>query len=87
MLEAVVTKYGSPDVIKIQGSDIPEPKDEEVLVKVSYCGINFADIFLYIRIYMRIYTKIWAKLIFCPLTTLECSDQFLSALNGFGDKK
>ena len=51
MLEVVVTKYGSPDVIKIQESDIPEPKDEEVLVKVSYCGINFADILSRMGVY------------------------------------
>ena len=44
MREAIVTKFGSPDVIQIQDSEIPEPKAGEILVKVSYSGINFADI-------------------------------------------
>ena len=44
MLEAVVTKFGSPDVIQIQEVPILEPEEGQILVKVSYSGINFADI-------------------------------------------
>ena len=51
MREAIVTKFGSPDVIQIQDSEIPEPKAGEILVKVSYSGINFADILSRMGIY------------------------------------
>ena len=51
MREAVVTKFGSPDVIQILDSEIPEPEAGEILIKVSYSGINFADILSRMGIY------------------------------------
>ena len=44
-MKAIVrTKYGSPDVLKLE--EIPEPTagDDEVLVKVQAVGVNAADL-------------------------------------------
>ena len=44
MKQIVITKYGDPDVLKIQESKDPKPSAGEVLIKVKAIGVNFADI-------------------------------------------
>lgn len=43
MKAAVYTRYGSPEVVKIKDVDKPEPKDNEVLVKVVASTVNRTD--------------------------------------------
>ena len=42
----VQTAYGGPEVIAIKNFEVPEPGDTQVLVKVIYAGIAYADIML-----------------------------------------
>ena len=44
MKQVLITRYGDPDVLKIQERKDPEPSPKEVLIKVKAIGINFADI-------------------------------------------
>lgn len=44
MQQIVITKYGDPDVLKIQEKKDPKPSAGEVLIKVKAIGVNFADI-------------------------------------------
>ena len=39
-----ITKHGAPDVLKYKADQIEDPKIGEVCVKISYTGINFADL-------------------------------------------
>ncbi len=43
MKAIVQTKYGSPDVLKLQEVEKPTPKDDEVLVKVGAASVNDWD--------------------------------------------
>jgi len=45
MQAAVITKFGGPEVFKIQEREIPTPTSNEVLIKVKYAGINRPDVF------------------------------------------
>ncbi|KOO02161.1 NADP-dependent oxidoreductase [Vibrio nereis] len=42
--QIAITQFGEPDVLTIQSSDIPEPKQGEVLVKVAFAGVNPIDV-------------------------------------------
>jgi len=44
MRAAVVTRYGSPDVIQIRDVEKPSPKDNEVLIKVRAASVNPLDL-------------------------------------------
>ena len=44
MKQIVITKYGDPDVLKIQERKDPKPSAGEVLIKVKAIGVNFVDI-------------------------------------------
>ena len=44
MKQIVITKYGNPDVLKIQERKDPQPSAGEVLIQVKAIGVNFADI-------------------------------------------
>lgn len=44
MKAIILTKYGSPDVLKLRDFEKPVPKDNEVLVKVHASSLNNADI-------------------------------------------
>src|SRR5919205_3689046 len=38
-----ITEFGDLDVLKVADIDVPEPGEDEVLIRVSHAGINFAD--------------------------------------------
>ena len=44
MKAVIVTKYGDPDKMEIQDVSMPIPGPNEICIKVSKAGINFADI-------------------------------------------
>src|SRR6202011_1068181 len=44
MMKAVVLNdYGKPEVLKYQDAPQPEPKDDEILVRVMAAGVNPVD--------------------------------------------
>lgn len=43
MKAAIRTKYGSPDVLKVQQVEKPSPKDKEVLIRVYAATVNRTD--------------------------------------------
>lgn len=43
MKSVVCTKYGSPEVLQIQQTDIPQPKDNEILLKVHATSTTSGD--------------------------------------------
>ena len=38
-----ITEFGDLDVLQVADVDTPQPGDDEVLIRVSHAGINFAD--------------------------------------------
>ena len=51
MKSVILTKYGPPEVLKVQEFDTPEPSSNEVRIKVHYAGINFAEIMARMKLY------------------------------------
>ena len=51
MKSVILTKYGAPEVLKVKEFQDPEPKDNEVRIKVHYAGINFAEIMSRMKLY------------------------------------
>jgi len=45
MQAIVISDYGGPSVLKPEKRSIPEPKENEVLIKVSAAGVNRPDVF------------------------------------------
>ena len=43
MKAVVVHQYGGPEVLKLEDVPVPDPKDDEVLVKVFAAGVNSFD--------------------------------------------
>ncbi|PZR72813.1 MAG: NADPH:quinone reductase [Chthoniobacterales bacterium] len=43
MKAAIIREYGGPELLKIEDVPVPEPKENEVLVRVIACGVNPAD--------------------------------------------
>ncbi len=43
MKQVQLTGYGTPDVLKLIDTAIPQPKEGEVLIKVEAIGVNFSD--------------------------------------------
>src|SRR5213076_1015357 len=46
MKAAVVHEYGGPEVFKYEDAPRPEPKDDEVLVRVMAAGVNPVDAYV-----------------------------------------
>ncbi|MDZ4859613.1 MAG: NADPH:quinone oxidoreductase family protein [Candidatus Hydrogenedentes bacterium] len=44
MKSILVSKFGGPEVLTVEDVPVPKPSAGEVLVKVSACGMNYADI-------------------------------------------
>lgn len=51
MKAAFVTKYGGPDVLKIQKTEIPKPASDQIQIQVKAIGLNFADVLMRTGIY------------------------------------
>ena len=47
----IITKAGSPSVLKIQEMDMPEPNSDEACIEVHFAGINFADTLMRLGLY------------------------------------
>jgi NADPH2:quinone reductase len=43
MRAMVFDRYGEPDVMHLKDMPVPEPQDDEVLIRVGYSGVNPAD--------------------------------------------
>ena len=43
MKAVVVHEYGGPEMLKLEDVAMPEPKDDEVLIKVFAAGVNSFD--------------------------------------------
>jgi NADPH2:quinone reductase len=46
MKAIIVTRTGGPEVLQVQDIPGPQPKENQVLVNVKACGVNFADILM-----------------------------------------
>ena len=51
MKSVILTKYGAPEVLQVREFETPEPKANEVRIKVHYAGINFAEIMARMKLY------------------------------------
>lgn len=45
MHAVIIYKFGGVEVLKYEETEKPQPKDDEVLVKISSIGVNFHDIY------------------------------------------
>ena len=43
MKAIVCSKFGTPDTLKYQEIEIPNPKEGEILITVKACSVNFPD--------------------------------------------
>src|SRR5262245_40005741 len=43
MRAMIFDQYGNPDVMRLKDAPIPEPHDDEVLIRVGCAGVNPAD--------------------------------------------
>ncbi|MGN6248255.1 MAG: NADP-dependent oxidoreductase [Ginsengibacter sp.] len=43
MKVAIINKFGPPEVLQITDLEIPEPNEDEVLIKIKFAGINPVD--------------------------------------------
>src|SRR5712664_131185 len=51
MRQAVIPRYGAPDVFEMRQAPDPVPGDGEIRIRVRAAGINFADILTRIGLY------------------------------------
>ena len=51
MKEIIITKYGSPETLKIVEKSKPIPKNNEILIKNYFSGINFSEIMARMGLY------------------------------------
>ncbi|HEX9365779.1 MAG TPA: alcohol dehydrogenase catalytic domain-containing protein [Vicinamibacterales bacterium] len=51
MRQAVIPRYGDPDVFEIRESSDPVPGDGQIRIRVRATGVNFADILARIGLY------------------------------------
>ncbi len=38
-----INEWGGPEVMEVVDVDVPEPSDDQVLIRVTRAGINWAD--------------------------------------------
>jgi NADPH2:quinone reductase len=38
-----ITEWGGPEVMKLVDLDVPEPAEDQVLIRVTRAGVNYAD--------------------------------------------
>ena len=51
MKEVIIKKFGSPEVLQIRERQTPSPKNNEVLVRNHFTGVNFSEIMARMRLY------------------------------------
>ena len=51
MHKIIVTKYGPPEVLEVRQFPIPDPSENEVLIRIHYAGINFSEIMARMKLY------------------------------------
>ncbi len=51
MQRIIVTRYGPPEVLRLEEAETPAPAEGEVLVRVARAGINFADLLARMGLY------------------------------------
>jgi NADPH2:quinone reductase len=45
MQQILVSQSGGPEALELRDAAIPEPKPDEILIKLTACGVNFIDIY------------------------------------------
>jgi NADPH:quinone reductase-like Zn-dependent oxidoreductase len=51
MRQAVITRYGPPDVFELREAPDPVPRDGELRIRVRAAGVNFADVLARLGLY------------------------------------
>ena len=51
MKEIIITKYGPPEVLKVREKRKPHPKEDEILIRNQFSGVNFSEIMARMRLY------------------------------------
>jgi synaptic vesicle membrane protein VAT-1 len=51
MRQAVITRYGTPEVLQIREAADPTPADGEIRIAVRASGVNFADVLARLGLY------------------------------------
>lgn len=46
MTAVEIAEYGGPDVLQVLEVPVPEPEDDEVLIRQQFAGVNYADIYM-----------------------------------------
>jgi len=77
----VITKFGEPEVMQlVEEPNLPEPKDNEVRIKVLCTSANFTDV----MIRKGVYLEVKQKPPFSPgYDMVGIVDKVGSAVNGF----
>ena len=85
MKATVIEKFGEPDVFNYASVDTPEPKEDEVRIKILATGINRLDHYL-----RRIYGKSKPRSQFSAYFRLgccRCSRQKRSRIKAFSSRR
>src|SRR5713101_8021969 len=51
MRQVWIGRYGPPEVLELREAAMPRPADDQILIKVAACGVNFADILARLGLY------------------------------------
>ncbi len=51
MLQAVIPRYGAPDVFEMRTGPDPTPGEGEIRIRVRAAGVNFADVLARLGLY------------------------------------
>src|SRR5260370_26419156 len=51
MRQVWIGRYGPPEVLELREAAMPRPADDQILIKVAACGVNFADIMARLGLY------------------------------------